>query len=220
MAESITNPEQERQAELLRQRQKEEQEAEKQRRADFEKWEARRKELSEEFEKNTRKEWERQAYNRLMAEARGLNFRPPGMAALGNHATTEQVMDYARAEVDRKKFEWLKAEQKKFLEALKEERDKQAALAKERAEADQQRKAKALEAPKLPPRSSRPDRGAGSSRYAELRQLESQDTPPRKQAGGRDAELAERIERNRALLREELEKERQGGPERERDRGR
>jgi len=199
MADSITTPAPGNQAEsLLRQREKEH-------RADLERWEVRRKELSDDFEKNTRKEWERQAHHSLMAEARGLNFRPPGMAALGNHATPEQVMDYARAEVDRRKFEWLKAEREAFLDAQRAEREQQAARAQDRARQEPEAAAR-----NLAPRSFRPNRDHDPSRYAALRQ------PASGPSSARDEDKEVQAERNRARVRELLERQR--GQERERER--
>jgi len=190
MAESIPNPEQEKQAELLRQQQ--------------EQWELQKKELNEKFEDYWQKR-QQKILEGIKERANGLHFRPEGEnpEPILDVAGDTQARKAAKIEADRQRFEWLKAEQKKFFEAQKAERDRQAALEQERADKGPEVGADAPQ--NLPPRSHRPDRSLGQSRYEVLRQAEREAVA--KEPAQHDKDMDERVKRNRALLREELAKD-------------
>ncbi len=204
MTEFLPNSEQERQAELLRQQQEQK---EKYLLADLEKWREIEEQRRKEYDEKQRAIDEQTSLRRKVDERTGLHLRPDNRNPSGyiSKELYEQLKQDAKREVEFRFNQMMNQERKLFLEAQQAERDKQTAQEQERA--DQEREAGTAHSQNnTPPRSLRPNRDPSLERYAVLHQEALKNAPDRQPA--RDEEMAERIERNRALLREAQEKER------------
>jgi len=193
MAESIPNPQDEKQAELQKAAQ------EKQKLADLEKWELRKQELLNQHKDHWQKQ-EQNANKRIIDRANGLHLRPDGMnpRPIVDKAGYEKAAKDAKAEIDREKFKWLKAEQGKFFNALKEDRDKQSALEQDKDTGKTQDTGKASPQP-----SNEPQQDRSRSRYDALRET-AQQTAAKGQ--GQQEKAEDRGERLRRMLEEQQQK--------------
>ena len=218
MKESIPNTEEEKQAELLRkQKDSEEKVRELEAKRREERWNQYKKELSDQFEANTRKIWVKQTYDGIVDRANNPQLTPAELKPdlIIDKVEHEKALRDANAEVDRLKFEWLKEEYKKFIKAEKAEQERQARLAQERAAREEKtgklydrfhQEIESVNQPETPPRQE-PDKNRSRAHYDGLR--EAGQAAANQKTPSHDTEMKERIERNRALLREEQERERE-----------